>query len=155
MLPLSEGLHYYTFSSPSESQSDDFRESRKQNWSCQKDLTWKCTDFCVSFGSWESLIVNIFLKELLVFIVDVQCNLKIECRVERNGNSAPQFTRFWRNSYLLCPNLNSQVLNLPPTKTFKYSLFHTGLWVSEWPTTSPVAQKHKRSWTMPLPLSQA
>ena len=83
------------------------RESRKQNLSCQKESTWKCTDFCVSFVSWDSLIVNIFLKELLVFIVDVQCNLKIECRVERYGNFAPQFTRFWRNSYLLCPNLNA------------------------------------------------
>ena len=44
------------------------RESRKQNLSCQKESTWKCTDFCASFVSWDSLIVNIFLKELLVFM---------------------------------------------------------------------------------------
>lgn len=102
------------------------RESRKQNWSCQKDSTWKCTDFCVSFGSWDSLIVNIFLKELLVFIVDVQCNLKIECRVERNGTLHLNLLDSEEIHTYCAPTwiLKSSTFHLP-NSPFKYSLSST------------------------------
>lgn len=131
------------------------RESRKQTLSYQKESTWKRTGFFVRVISWDNLSVNIFLKELFIFIVDVQWNFKMWCRIERNANPAPQYIRLWGNSQLHFPAwIPKSPTSYWPNPPFKYSLSPTVLYLNKQPTTSPAVKKYESSLTLTLPHSQ-